>query len=148
LREIYERQHNLDAEHDVASRWAACYGLAAVKREALDHFDYDMLNPLGVRLATVEIKCRNASYLSMIERDGYMISANRYNNQLIPEQRKGVPVLLLVGIAGAVYVLPIRRAAPLVSVVGGRTVQTRDKYDVEEVVLIPWEWFTKLVERG
>ena len=29
----------------------------------------------------------------------------------------------------------------LASVKGGRTKQTRDKWDVEDVVYIPWEWF-------
>ena len=147
MRTVYEKEHNLVAEADVANRYAAVYGLEAVKRKALDHFDYDMLTLGGEKIATVEIKCRAEMFLPLIESGGYMISANRYNNQLRAEQEKGIPVFLLVGIANNIYVLPIRKTEPLKAVVGGRTRQTRDEYDVETVVYIPWWWFMKLQEK-
>ena len=144
MRVKYESSANLVAEADVATRFAARYGLVAVKRAAMDHFDYDMMLPSGELLAVVEIKCRSDRFLGMIESGGYMISANRYNNQLRAELLKGGRVVLLVGIGGDIHFLSIGRTLPLRSVVGGRTRQTRDEYDVEEVVYIPWDWFTNL----
>jgi hypothetical protein len=145
-RVMYEKEHNLVAEADVASRYADTYGLEAVKRKEFDHFDYDMLTPEGEKVATVEIKCRADRFLPVIESGGYMISAGRYNNQLRVEQEKGIPIFLLVGIANDIYILPIEKTEPLKAVVGGRTQQTRDEYDIETVVYIPWGWFMKLGE--
>jgi len=154
MRPTYQTEEQLEAEKVVAEKYASYYHLKAVKRPELNELDYDLFFPLtGHKAATVEIKVRNYSYLPMIEKGGYMISAHKWAAIKTANEEKGVLGVLLVAFASdmkfQVFVLPLgRRPLNFTPVVGGRTRQQRDKEDIEKVVYIPWKWFTEMETLG
>ena len=97
----------------------------------------------GVFYCDVEVKTRNPKFFSQAQHEGYVLSAQKWFRLLSMDAR-----LLVYWKNEGVYALrPI--AAPQISIRrGGRTVDTRDEWDIEDVVYIPWEYFKLIGHKG
>jgi len=147
-RERYESGKDIDFEAYFARRYARRHKLIAVKAPEFatpDWIFWDDISPspnfpVPDFRAGLEIKCRKPWFRKQIEQTGYMLSASKWN-KLGRQWQRGWPVGIAVSFSrhyDYVYMMDGRKLA---SVKGGRTKQTRDKWDVEDVVYIPWEWF-------
>jgi len=97
----------------------------------------------GWRYLTAELKYRDRRYRGLIEREGYMLSSRKWDGLM--RYAIATPVALGVSFGtGDDWLMRLPPSKEPRRLMRGRTVRKRDSYDEEEVVLIPWPWFTPL----
>ena len=144
----YESTKDSDFEKYFAARYARRRKLVAVKAPEFATPDWifwddnlpNINYPMPDFTAGLEIKCRKSWFRKSIEKKGYMLSQKKFVKLYLQWQR-GWPVGIGVSFGRAhdyIYMIDGRKLEPYI---GGRTKQTRDRWDVEKVVYIPWSWF-------
>ena len=102
------------------------------KRKGLDATLYKDSKPYCL----IEVKTRNPKFFSLAQTDGYLIAKQKWDKLLALDAR-----LVVYWLGNDVYALRPSKIKEVIFKQGGRTKQTRDKWDVEQIVLIPWEQF-------
>ncbi len=147
-RPLYETPADAVLEDKAAFAFANYYGLKPQKRPPQDFLDYNLVGPFSQRiLVAVEIKIRKLEYKNLIEKGGYMLSAKKWESLQEENQKVGLAVLVVAFKGEGIYSLPFgqRDYNDIEPVMGGRTKKQRDEQDVEPVVYIPWDRFTRVI---
>ena len=146
MRPRYETPEDLNREKAVALLLEGHFGAEAVKLPESYRVDYAYFsrgrNPTPV--AFCEIKCRNRAY------DQYptmVLSQSKWDVLVKLAKDRWVPVHFATQLLDGLYLMTCRDV-PYDVVVGGRTVDTRDEWDIEPVVLIPMTEFKKVDGHG
>lgn len=134
-----------DREREAAFALRIGSTLGCLPSMTVRHSPYDVVFSRGDghRYLTMELKCRSSGYRGLIEREGYMLSSRKWDGlmQYASTRPMALGVSFNAGDDWLMRLVPSREPRRLMR---GRTVKKRDDYDVEEVVLIPWSWFTPL----
>lgn len=112
---------------------------------AVRHSPYDVVFSKGDggQYLTAELKCRSSGYRGLIEREGYMLSSRKWDGLMRHACTRSMALGVSFG-TGDDWLMRLVPAREPRRLMRGRTVKKRDDYDEEEVVLIPWSWFTPL----
>ena len=84
----------------------------------------------------IEVKTRNPKFFRLAQTEGYLIAKQKWNKLLALDAR-----LVVYWLGNDVYALRPSKIKDVIFKQGGRSKQTRDRWDVEQVAMIPWEHF-------
>ena len=85
----------------------------------------------------IEVKTRAPRFFNLVKSDGYMLASQKWHKLVDMDAR-----LLVYWNNQDVYATRPSQVENVEFEYGGRTKQTRDKWDVEKVAIIPWDAFT------
>jgi len=96
----------------------------------------------NIKHCLIEIKTRHPRFLPLAKARGYILAKHKWHKLVKLDAR------LLVywkeqgfGVEG-LYALRPSKTSDVTFSTGGRTVQTRDEWDIEPMAVIPWEKFS------
>lgn len=139
MRPVYEtRQDVLNAER-AAATFAARFHVNVEMEEHLARIDFKLYRNKSL-VGIMEFKKRNIRYNQYPD---IMLSKDKHDAGLEKAKYHGVKFLFLVELKDGLYLADITKKFP--SHMGGRTVQTRDSRDIEEVVDIPMYEFKEII---
>jgi hypothetical protein len=135
MRQRYERPQDLVLEQAVidALLWGNALKEAVYYKSEDPAVDYQVFDKHG-DLYLLEIKGRNGLSTTHSE---YLISVDKVKRGLALGRQLGGRLLLLWAWDDCMMLHEVDTAERYRSKIGGRTVQTRDKWDIENVYLIP-----------
>ena len=85
----------------------------------------------------IEVKTRDPNFFNLVKSDGYMLASQKWHKLVDRDAR-----LLVYWDNQDVYATRPSQVENVEFGYGGRTKQTRDKWDVEKIAIIPWDAFT------
>ena len=85
----------------------------------------------------IEVKTRNPKFLPLAKAGGYILAKNKWDKLVKLDAR-----LLVYWKGKELYALRPAKTPGVTFSIGGRTVQTRDKWDIEPMAVIPWGHFS------
>ena len=140
LREYYENNTTLKNESDFKHKIMEVWDCSLQKMHSHHIIDFMLLYG-GTAKAWVEVKCLNKTYNkyphTILSLSKYMKGVEYYNIS-------GLPFIFATRLEDGDYYYKHNPEHPKFEIIwGGRTKQTRDKYDIEPVVLIPMVYFTE-----
>tara|TARA_R100000808_G_C2154855_1_gene166279 strand:+ start:10681 stop:11139 length:459 start_codon:yes stop_codon:yes gene_type:complete len=149
-RPTYESTTDKNFEYYFAKRYAKKKGLTAVKAPDYatpDWTFWDENKPQGDFPSFeigLEIKTRHPRFRGLIAKGGLVLSASKWK-KLLTATQSGWSVGVGISFGGkADFVYKLTGKDLPVHQSGGRTRDTRDRWDIEPVVYIPFEWFEQV----
>jgi len=91
----------------------------------------------NIKHCLIEVKTRNPKFLPLAKARGYILAKNKWNKLVKLDAR-----LLVYWQEKELYALRPAKTPDVIFSEGGRTVQTRDKWDIEQMAVIPWKQFS------
>ena len=138
LREYYENSTSLKNESDFKEKIISTWNCDLQKMHSHHIIDFMLLYG-GVAKAWVEVKCLNKTHnkypFTILSLSKYMKGIDYFN-------KTGLPFIFATRLLDGDYYFKYRPDYPKFEIIwGGRTKQTRDKYDIEPIIKIPMVFF-------
>jgi len=90
-----------------------------------------------IKHCLIEVKTRHPRFLPLAKASGYILAKHKWNKLVTLDAR-----LLVYWKDKELYALRPSKTSDVTFSTGGRTVQTRDEWDIEQMAVIPWEKFS------
>ena len=90
-----------------------------------------------IKHCLIEVKTRHPRFLPLAKESGYILAKHKWNKLVTLDAR-----LLVYWKDKELYALRPSKTSDVTFSTGGRTVQTRDEWDIEQMAVIPWEKFS------
>jgi len=137
-RTLYETIHDVHNESDALNILLSALGSRYSwdkqgNRKGLDAILYKD----GAKHCLIEVKTRNPKFLPLAKARGYILAKKKWDKLVKLDAR-----LLVYWKESGLYALRPAKTSDVTFSTGGRTVQTRDKWDIEPMAVIPWKQFS------
>lgn len=142
MRPIYETQHDLNAEQEVALHLEKVWKCKMSKLPVRYHLDFVAQRGRNA-VAFCEVKVRNYTMARIGEMGGYMISLGKWSSAKQMCEASGLPFILIVRATDGIWFSLISSFKPDSVVVNGRQ-DRNDWQDIEPCVLINQSRFKKI----
>ena len=142
---LYETADNLAQEQVIVERFCSKYNLRFVKMPMHYQLDYMLLGQkTNTCLGVLECKARNVNFSEI---PNVILSLKKYERLIwwgktfLTEAKKNLACMFCCKFDDGFYGYKWNPEHNFSVTMGGRVVQTRDKTDIEPVVLIPRSYF-------
>lgn len=140
MRPIYERPEDRNQQAKAVTMLAQTTGTTAREMPELHFYDFDMIRD-GKDVAIVEVKRR---HIKRCEFSTFKIGTRKLNEVHDEAERRGIAGIILVQWDDALGYVSLARHPPSkwrVKQNDGRTVKTRDRFDIEPCSHADIGWF-------
>jgi len=135
MRPIYENAQTKLDETNAAQKIANFLSVSLEKQSIAYRIDYKLLSG-GDHVGLLEYKRRKFTYGKYPD---VMLSEHKYKEGMRLAKKHNIPFIFAVELDDGIYLAEMEKGYPVTF--SGRTVQTRDKWDVENVVHVPMSKF-------